>query len=804
MGKLAKGLSFLKNDKKIEVRILNTDRGVVSGIFDNYDLLDEQLSAYEGKYNIFFTLNDFENDAVNGSMNVLQTHSRKTVADGDITKRDYILIDIDPERPTNTSSKDDEHDRAIEKAKKIKSFLMQEGFQEPILADSGNGAHLLVKVDLTNSREITGMIKEFLGTLASLYDDKESKVDTSTFNPSRITKLYGTMACKGKSTQERPHRKSCIIDDIEGRQLVITPKEVIEAFNKKHGKSMSVQTNKNVSNANKSLSYNQHFNLKTWLDEKGIEYTRIQKIKDGVQYPLKHCLFDTGHDDSQGACIIQFTNGYIIAKCLHAKCGDETKCNWDYIWNKFEPNKPNPNTYLSNGYKKSFKPYDHKKNRSDLVIDLIASQSIPIFKDEFDSIYIKMDKTYKLGSKDCSEALQKLIYDEYGVTLGRSQISNVEEGAVVFCNCTRKVVRRYGYHKGVYFFNTMNEDNIVIINKKNDKYIPVVRSVTKHPVPIEFYSTYEDCSCFLPKSDDSGMTLKDYFDKHFTAIPQHERILFDVLTVYRFLNHLQQPLGIIMGRRGSGKTFVCKMLNALIDPTVSPIISKPKGVEDFKVLLGNRDNIIFDNYSDNFNQNVSDVLCLSVTGGSSSNRKLYTNGEIVHQNLKCGVYVTALDNPVSKTDLADRSLFFHLERILSYDRRDEEDLLKDFNNDLPYMYGHTFHIIANVFNKIENISMDKGSPIRLTSFYKYGQIIAEELGYNVETFRDHLMSNKKDSDDALANDDDFALVLIEFCQIVSPQTSLSLLYHRRYSTPCQIHGSPIVRFLLVASHLATQ
>ena len=139
---------------------------------------------------------------------------------------------------------------------------MQEGFQEPILADSGNGAHLLVKVDLTNSREITGMIKEFLGTLASLYDDKESKVDTSTFNPSRITKLYGTMACKGKSTQERPHRKSCIIDDIEGRQLVITPKEVIEAFNKKHGKSMSVQTNKNVSNANKSLNYNQHFNLR--------------------------------------------------------------------------------------------------------------------------------------------------------------------------------------------------------------------------------------------------------------------------------------------------------------------------------------------------------------------------------------------------------------------------------------------------------------------------------------------------------------------------------------------------------------
>ena len=80
------------------------------------------------------------------------------------------------------------------------------------------------------------------------------------------------------------------------------------------------------------------------------------------------------------------------------------------------------------------------------------------------------------------------------------------------------------------------------------------------------------------------------------------------------------------------------------------------------------------------------------------------------------------------------------------------------------MYGHIFHIIANVFNKLESTSMFKGSPIRLTSFYKYGQIIAEELGYDAKSFTEALISNKKDSDEDLANDDDLTVLLIEFCK----------------------------------------
>lgn len=46
------------------------------------------------------------------------------------------------------------------------------------------------------------------------------KVDRSVFNPSRITKLYGTKACKGDNTPERPHRHTGILEEPETVQVV--------------------------------------------------------------------------------------------------------------------------------------------------------------------------------------------------------------------------------------------------------------------------------------------------------------------------------------------------------------------------------------------------------------------------------------------------------------------------------------------------------------------------------------------------------------------------------------------------------
>ena len=51
-----------------------------------------------------------------------------------------------------------------------------------------------------------GLLESALKAIAARFDNSAVKIDQTVFNASRITKAYGTMACKGNNIPERPHR----------------------------------------------------------------------------------------------------------------------------------------------------------------------------------------------------------------------------------------------------------------------------------------------------------------------------------------------------------------------------------------------------------------------------------------------------------------------------------------------------------------------------------------------------------------------------------------------------------------------
>ena len=83
-------------------------------------------------------------------------------------------------------------------AKKIRRDLRKQGFPEPLVAMSGNGGHLIYKASLKNNQGNRDLFKRFLAALAQKYDNAQAKIDQKVANPSRLVKLYGTMARKGK------------------------------------------------------------------------------------------------------------------------------------------------------------------------------------------------------------------------------------------------------------------------------------------------------------------------------------------------------------------------------------------------------------------------------------------------------------------------------------------------------------------------------------------------------------------------------------------------------------------------------
>jgi hypothetical protein len=89
---------------------------------------------------------------------------------------------------------------------------MEAQWQRPIIGDSGNGAHLLYPIDLANDQEALLFVSAALNELDRRYSDDVVKVDVTCGNAARIWKAYGTVARKGDSIPDRPHRISRILE----------------------------------------------------------------------------------------------------------------------------------------------------------------------------------------------------------------------------------------------------------------------------------------------------------------------------------------------------------------------------------------------------------------------------------------------------------------------------------------------------------------------------------------------------------------------------------------------------------------
>ena len=199
-----------------ELRIPKAGREkTISGYFDHPSKLAECAAELDatGKYaGVYITLNPCNPALLARCCNRVRPYAEITTSDHDILKRRWILIDCDPKRPAGISSTYKEHGRAISSACGAWDDLRGAGFGDPVVADSGNGGHLLYRLDLLNDQHATDLVQRVLGGVAARCAPDDVDIDLTVYNAARICKLYGTMARKGDSTPDRPHRPSCILE----------------------------------------------------------------------------------------------------------------------------------------------------------------------------------------------------------------------------------------------------------------------------------------------------------------------------------------------------------------------------------------------------------------------------------------------------------------------------------------------------------------------------------------------------------------------------------------------------------------
>jgi hypothetical protein len=133
--------------------------------------------------------------------------TKVTTQDDDIKRLTWLPFDIDPERPAGVSATDEEKHTAYIQAADLIQHLSLLGWEAPEEVDSGNGYHVKYRLDLPNDSEGREIIANAIDNLKKRFP----LIDETAKNPSRILKLPGTIAMKGRNTEDRPHRLSVIM-----------------------------------------------------------------------------------------------------------------------------------------------------------------------------------------------------------------------------------------------------------------------------------------------------------------------------------------------------------------------------------------------------------------------------------------------------------------------------------------------------------------------------------------------------------------------------------------------------------------
>jgi hypothetical protein len=157
--------------------------------------------------------------------------SQHLTANEEIDSLNWLFIDVDTTRAPgfeHEPSTREEKLAAREVANKVLRYLTDEKkWPQPLLADSGNGYHILCKINMLNTQNSIDMLVDVLKALAAKFNSDAAKIDDSVFNAARLTRFYGTTTRKGTGTTERPYRRNKIYPP-QGAIRAVTTDQVID------------------------------------------------------------------------------------------------------------------------------------------------------------------------------------------------------------------------------------------------------------------------------------------------------------------------------------------------------------------------------------------------------------------------------------------------------------------------------------------------------------------------------------------------------------------------------------------------
>lgn len=344
---------------------------IIAGHYDNLDLLMKYAKTLnDSGRNVYRTLNPIvpgSGRKLNG-VNELPQITYTTAEDTDIGRITVLIYDIDPERlnpdgspfrlyelpdgslkqfppdevkkfnaaakladtpklkRVQVAANDAEKNEALAIARKLFTFWKARGADVTVI-DSGNGYYVIVRVDLATADKL--QIENILDQHAAEFNTPGASIDTSAANPSRITRVPGTVNRKGPNSSERPHRTANVLFHQDGRTFSAEDLRAMFPVKEKQ----AAQASAPVSDEKQKESCER---MEGFLDHHDIGHAQRKPWKGGYIYHLDEdedkCPNGEDGENSHStenlhstiSCMVS-ASGKLGYKCCHGNC---SKLKW--------------------------------------------------------------------------------------------------------------------------------------------------------------------------------------------------------------------------------------------------------------------------------------------------------------------------------------------------------------------------------------------------------------------------------------------------------------------------------------------
>lgn len=243
--------------------------------------------------------------------------AKSTTTDDAVTRLAYLFVDIDAQRMAGIPATDEEKVGALAQRDAVAEYLCDfHGWPMPFMVgDSGNGGALLYRIALDNTPDNADVLRRVLESLCAIFP----MVDRTTFNPSRIMKLPGTIAAKGDGLPDRPWRRSSAVFDKDAGVVSLAQLEAVAAEHVEAPRPVTRNANGTYNGPPRGWTVEELLSLNNLP-------IRPRQASYGLAFDLDRCL--TSNDHTDGACIIEAHDGRLGYKCQHNSCAGR---DWKYL-----------------------------------------------------------------------------------------------------------------------------------------------------------------------------------------------------------------------------------------------------------------------------------------------------------------------------------------------------------------------------------------------------------------------------------------------------------------------------------------